>query len=648
VTPADLKLNVGKIVVTPDNIESLDNGYRTLDFQLGKYWRYYSTSPFHYNFELGSITAATGYVSTGQVDVPVELIKIKYDKLYITQLDNIDQLTLAGIKDLPISDAATIIFSKGNSNVGWKLTVHERDTAGNYDHDAIVARLDGLPHPFMPDDYIDIQAIELNSENQDMHLNLSGSVRPFDICDFTVQSITTGDGYFILNGSSLLGRDNVRVHGLASSFMGIQFDGPKNNITGKIVSSYQGAFETKGGVHCALDPNTVSQHKQHFRDKKFYSTTRMRIYEEGKGEFFLNGVLEVDYNYVKLHIIDADLNITDVQYTDADQSIRFQQGTGKMMVRRGVQLANADEWEFLEFDANLVDFNGINGNQPPMNFVVTGAVSAVNTRLEVENIEIAGGLAEIELTFDFEKQELYGSLDFTPPTPIQMGPVAVTYINAQILAGPSGFIFGGRLDGTIAAVFPARLGILLGSHNAIPGGMIDNVMHFTKFPTPPPSIADGSLSGFFITAQVHLIHAPMDTFDFGVGYIAGGAEVGFDAQVYMDFDAQGFAFGFGALAYAEVMAAADSWMSPCGICLSASLQLQLTGEIREVGNDWDVSGTGCGSLLFTLAICGVPVDDIGGKCDITFSSLNGTDVSAEFGESCSNNPAGGFDCTEDE
>ncbi|MEP6795279.1 MAG: hypothetical protein ABJB16_13195 [Saprospiraceae bacterium] len=638
VTPHDLQLSVGKIIVTTENIESLNNGSNKLDFKMGKLWRYYSTTPFHYDADIGAITASNGFIQTGQIDVPVRNPIIKPDKLIMNEIDNISQLTLAGIKDIPVEPGVNIILSKHLPDPGWLLTVQRLDDDGHVMPDAKVAEIKNLPPPFRHNDVVSISSILLNSENNDAGFNVNGNVRPFNIVDFNVQGITTGQGYFVFTGSAELGHQGVRVPGMRESSMAIQYNGPKSNLTGKIVSSFTDFFETSGQVNFTLDPNTTNATKQFYSQERFVSTGMIKVYE-GERSFQLKGVLDVDYNRVRIYVIDHDLDIPGINYTKQDQEISLGGQQKRLLVRQGVQNAHHEEWGSLTFDANMDQFTGVKTNQPPMSFVVHGPIQTNGAKLEVDNINM--GFGEIELIFNFEKQSLYGSMNFDPPTPIYLGPVSIDQIEAQILVEPQGFLFASVIEGKIAQTFPAALGLLLGSHTNIPNDMISFVMQKAKNQNPPESITDHNLSGFFLTGRVDLVDANMPEVNLVFFRVSGGVHVGFDARVYMDFTPGEETFGFGALAWAgaiiqaEVLAPPLTPPFPCelSICLSAEVQLLLEADVSHVGNNWVVNGHGCGSLTFSASTCGFS-ETISGKADINFSSAQGTDVSTTLGESC--------------
>lgn len=110
-----------------------------------------------------------------------------------------------------------------------------------------------------------------------------------------------------------------------------------------------------------------------------------------------------------------------------------------MLVRSGSQTVDDNQWEALSFKANMSDFEGLDPDQQPITFVVSGAVNATDANLSVDKIDL--GFAAIQLTYDFQKQSLFGAMDFDPPPPgIVMGPVTVDQIQAQILVDPDGFL----------------------------------------------------------------------------------------------------------------------------------------------------------------------------------------------------------------
>ncbi len=644
VTPRDLELSVGKIVVTPETIEDPDNNNNILEFKMGKLWRYYSTSPFRYDPELGGITATNGFIQTGQIDVPVSNPIIKPDKLIMSHIGNIDKLTLSGIKDIEVEDGVNIVLSKGDYYVGWKLSVGKLNSDGELIPDAVVAQIKDLPL-LRDQDVIQIRTILLNSESDDIDLTLHGEVRPYDIADLTVSGITTGPGYFILDGTAFLGKPGVRVPGLGANTMAIKYQGA--NLNGEIITNFAGTFETAGQVSFKMDGSVANSIKQYYQQKKFVCHGEIRVYEAG-GDFKLNGILEVTHAEVKIHVIDEDLDIDHIDYVKADQPIPFGSSGKRMIVRSGSQKVTQNEWQPLSFNANMDSFNGVDPDQPPIRFVVTGAMKATDASLEVDNIDL--GFAEIALTYNFEEQSLFGYMNFDPPGSIYMGPVSMDQIQAQILVEPAGFLFSALIDGAIAGdAFNARLGLLLGSHTDIPLDMIDFTMTYAKNKNPPQIFDDRALNGFFITGRIDLIDAPMTEVNFGLFGFKGGAEVGLDARFSMDFSQNGnLAFDFAALAFAGVMV--EAWVLvppiPCPdptICLSAYLELLLEASLQKTGGQWEISGHGCGSLSFSGSICGVS-GSIGGKVDIVFSSEHDPEIDAELNATCGGNSPSEYSC----
>ncbi len=648
VFPADLKLSVGKIKVTPETIESFNTGSNKLDFRMGSLWHYQSTTPYIYDPDIGAITAAEGYIRTGSVDIPMRNPIIKPHELIMNDIDQIHQLTLAGIKNLEIEPEVNIVLSHGTTggDRGWQLNARKLNGQGVVDDEAVVAKLYGLPSPLKSTDKIAIHTIILNSEDPDLDLNLDGQVRPFDIADFTVYSITTGAGYFTLTGPAALGREGMRVPGMQPSAMSIQYSGSINNLTGKIVSPFTGSFETSGQVNFTLEINDGNKTSQKFSNQRFVSTGIIKVYE-GQNNFTLHGILDVTPNDIKIHVIDHDLNIPNIDYVKADQPILLGSGNKELLVRSGLQVVENNAWQSLSFEANMNHFTGVKVNQPPMTFLVHGAMETLNDSLKVDKINL--GFADISLTYNFNTAALTGYMNFDPPSPILFGPVAVDKIEADILVDPNGFLFAAVVEGYITEAFPAYVGILLGSHNQIPNDFIRLTMSHAKNKRIPSNLTDHEINGFFITGRVDLIDVSIDEINLVIFRVSGGASVGFDARVYMDFSKNGdAAFGFGALAYAGAMVQASLLLPPVpcpdpSICLAAEVQLLLEADIRRTGGSWVVSGHGCGSLHFSAAICGLS-ESIGGKADINFSSDHDPDIHVSLGESCTGGTSSEFQC----
>jgi hypothetical protein len=211
----------------------------------------------------------------------------------------------------------------------------------------------------------------------------------------------------------------------------------------------------------------------------------------------------------------------------------------------------------------------------------------------------------------------------------------------MILVDPDGFLFSSSIDGSIAAMFNTRLGLLLGSHTQIPHEFLNLTMQYAKNKNIPESLNDRELNGFFITGRVDLIDVPVESVTIPPVYASGGASAGFDARLLMDFSRNGdAAFGFDALAFAGVMVTFGLLAPPpppcleLEICLAAEAQLMISTLLSYTGGNWNFEGTGCGSLNFSSSICGVSFE-IGGKAMITLSTQSGTNVDATLGETCS-------------
>ena len=631
VEPRDLELSVGKIRVTPEEIYSVDNTFNKLDFKMGKLWRYYSTTPFRYDHNIGGITVEHGFIQTGQVDVPVDNPIIKPNYLIMNEIGSLDRLTLAGIKELELADDVNIVLSKGeHQDIGWMLTVTKSN--GNDDMD-IVAKLKGDLEPLRPNDEVRIGSIYLHSEDEQMDLTLFGEVRPYDIADLTVNTITTGPGYFILEGDALLGRDDVRVPRLNVSAMAIQYEKAGGQLVGKVVSNYSGTLETIGKVSFTFDQSTSTSTKQYYKDKYFSSTGKIRVYEPGQGEFFVNGILEVKYDKVMLHIIDKDLNIPNLQYTKGDQAIRFGNDNKLMRVRVGNQTTTNNEWDFLHFDANMVNFTGVDSAQTPMSFMVEGPVSASDAGVSVDEIDV--GFAKMKITYEFETQSLIGSMSFTPVPSMALGPVIVDQIDAGIRVDPNGFLFDARIFGSYAEVFDANLGMLIGSHSAIPDDAIHNLMYYAENKELPVVLADRELKGFYLTGVVYVF----DIVDIEATMpfvppvtVKLGAEAGFDARFYMDFGTNNTTFGFEALVFAQAFASLSQPGNPLSPCLSATLKLLVRTILSESNGNWDFEGSGCGSFALEGDL-GFHVE-VAAKMDLIFSTQTGIDASLTLFDEC--------------
>lgn len=632
VTPSDLKLSVGKIVVNTDEIQTLDNGHRKLEFKMGTLWNYYSTTPYRYDPDIGGITTANGYISTGQVDVPMRNPIIKPNKLFMNDIDNISKLTLAGIKDLQILPDVGIILGPGDDNIGWKLTVQKNDQDDN--ESVAVAMLTGLPQPiFDSDESLTIYSILLDSENPDFNLTLGGVLRPYDIADFAVLSISTGQDYFSLNGAVQLGREGVRVPRMQESYLQIQFNGPKNNLSAKIVSSIGGSFETLGQVNFSLDSNTGDDINQSWSDKRYVSTGVFKVYE-GSDTFYLNGILDVRYNEIKIHVIDKGLEIPVVVYDrGVDQLIHLGEGDKKLIVRDGVQIVNGDVWDPLTYTANMLNFKGASPTQAPMTFVVTGSVETHGAEIEVKDIDL--GFGNISLSYDFEAQALYGSMQYSFTPSVTLGPVLVDYIGAEVQVDPDGFIFSAEVQGRYLGVFNVLVGLLVGAHSNIPDSIITNAMKRTEIKEIPLMLQDHAMAGFYLTGHVDIIDAYLEgslPLIIPTVEVKLGAEMGFDARIYMDFSGNTTYFGFDAYAYAIGIAMLKQDYNPLEICLRARLQVLFEMLLSESNGNWVFEGGGCGSLEFDG-----PLDiDFDAKVELKFSSDTGIDGDVALFEHCGN------------
>ena len=615
--PADLKIEAGEIIITPNDILPFSSGEK-LTFYLEE-WQVVAQSSWYYSKSQGAIFIAKAMVHTGVVDVPVEQVRLQPDDIDIDDPDlQKSGLSLGGVVPLQVY-TSNFIFGY-DTKCASDLKPHWKLRLINEGSDP-VAMFTGLPGA--ENHQITLDHITLYSNGEQIVGGLNDTVRFYNIMDMHLSQIATGKGFFKLRGRVDFDIPHLSKD-LSTDFT--YTNGPGGTIKGQW-EPLSFMLDTKGKVEF-----TSESSGQILMHNLFHAKGNLRIYGPD-GEINLKG---------QLMRTAAGCNISVIKINGEHQTIQLGDPNNVMRVLQGKADANiaAGDWGKFSFDARLEGFKGIGEGDSEMTFVVDGAIKATNQDISVTGIETP--LGDIKLTYNFKEQSLFGSMHVNN---LGIGAVEVQQGDFQILMDRKGYYF--LLGATVKVPIVQEIGmaILVGDYPEFNEVMRTTFESYSYNHNIPKGFEDG-FSGFLFNGKWEYDLLDNDGIDLVAFSIYATAKVGLDLRISADFSSG--AYELYVLGYGNFGLEISAFCVTGFFMLNAELGL----GAQIVDEKFDL--VGCASIQAGVGFeaC-VPVDPLAIFCldacisdcwtgsikaDMVWgesSSLPSFDVS--FGETCSNN-----------
>lgn len=596
--PNELDFDVGDVKVMNEDIIGLQGGGTQLAFGIGQ-WQVKATAPWSFDKDLGCITVPQAKLITHRAQADVTGLLLWPNNIDL-DAESLGEVRLGGVLPLEKSGSSPWEFGYSQAEQAWVLGKAAASS---------VMYFTGVPK-LLPD-RVDLTVFRLLSTGQDKVSVLESDHRYEDIMDFRVNGLDPGT-------------DNVQLLGRPS------LDMPNfPNASARILVSREGG-QLKSGL-APITATVPTRGKVEFTflggqvvsPGKFVTNGRFLVWDENKQKHFpLIGLLTHTKAGTRIDVIKTDGG-------EAPGSIVQQvalAGGKHMLVRDGQQQVGGNQWDELWFDANLAGFKALDPAQDPMRFVAKGAVRLSEGAIKMD--QIATPFGDMEVTYDFDKSALLGSLSIHQ---FPSAPLMVHEATLGLLADGGGFmVYCGDADVTVDILPPLinhlQPGFIIGAHTAVPDEVISKVMAKARNKSLPPQLAANRVNGLFITAKKPVLELDLPGIDLEVVTADGHLKTGIDTRYWMDLE-QGLHVG--GLAYFDFYYGAD--VTLCEMCLSMLMEMELSAAVQP-GPVF--SATGCGVAGISGSICGVGVSEsIHVRAEL--SSSGGLHVGTGSGSSCS-------------
>ncbi len=583
ITPSDLNLDVGVIVITPNSVESVQST-NEISAQLEK-WQVVSSD---WSFNGSGLVLHTGAIKTGLVDVPftkdlpITPVKLETEKSSF----DLKNLTLGGIVPLVITGDASFVYNpyagidepKGH----WSLMVIPKSGMSEC---AMINTLPGMSQG----DKISFGSFYVLS-NGETGFAADPNAPPitlYNAVSFTPVKIVVYPNRVNIPGSFDL---HIPLDGGGKTTSIDYYKDINNNIAFSF-DPINFKFDTKG-VHIdipgnANNPQTLDEHG---------FIAKGAVSEAGKFAFTLHLFRTPD---------STSLWIDPGQSLDiaANSSSKLNAIAGNMHVESGT-------WTNLWFAGDMTGTEGATGR---LAFTVYGEILANNQQVGVKNIPLPFG--NISLTYDFVNHRLFGSVDFSQG--INLGPTEVAGV-AEVLIDNDGWYFLAGANLKLVG-FGGQAAVIFGNYP-----MTDHIknlfgqfswiyQHKGEFPTAFPA----HIKGFYGEGEMQMPFIPSLGFNF---FIVSGelyVNIGGDQSIGMNFDG-GISYSTGVNIFGEAGAGIGGsiGIACAGLKASAIVIAGYGGQISTNG-DWFVEGDAsislCGSAYAGWGVCDSDCD--GTFCD---------------------------------
>lgn len=439
----DLKIRVGNIVVSKNDINLVKLPSDTLNFELEN-WKVNNLKEWDFNKNEDAIVLKEAMILTGKgINAKIKNLKIRPNYLGEGEIEMTgDALTLGGIAKIKLNKDLKPVFNYDNTGhyrISFVGTTSANKPAGT------VEQLPAMKNG----DRIKFESIGLLSNGNDI-LTINQRIKFYNIMDLSVSSIVSGSNNFMLQGMPDFGIPDFIPE---IAIMEYKLD-DKGDIEA-LLHPVNGKVEPPGHVIFTLDPE--SQDIQEDLFTSFGEITVRQGTGNDQGKFSFRAELSSTPDDCRI-----DLKVDNT----GDQIQNFQVGSNTLKVFEGSMQTtnNNSEWDNLKFKANTTQIAGLNkeGSDNVLDFTVDGTVKASCQSLEVSNINV--GLGKMNVTYDFNKGQLYGNLQLHN---IELGYGYLKEGEMSVLFDHDGYYLSCYTDIWLLHLFWADCGFIFGNSNHV-------------------------------------------------------------------------------------------------------------------------------------------------------------------------------------
>ena len=594
--PANFSVKIGDVTLDGNAINTA-TGSTPITVQMDKWQlvvKNWSVDPQH-----GGIYSENGVIHTTSLDIPFNYFNLRNDMFVINGF-NIDNISLGGgLAKLTAIDTSNVVLGY-DKNVGTDHLGHWvfRVSGSNDKPAAIIPKFKDISND-LPIDFIQLIS---NDENI---LSLRQTSTPQllannQLAAFYPEGITNGTDNFTLYGRLQLAAPRLTPMQLNVDFR--KKNGELQMTPGSVISSFEG----KGYVqfHTKLnDDKNISITKDKLTIHGILEEKPDATFAPMQADFVADA-LEKSYSVL---ILDAETKLT--------SNLKL-----NLVPGGGMKVAGKD-WDILSFSGRLEETgkpNSALSGKDMLTFNVYGDVQVKGNSLTMSH---DAGFGAFDMTFDFKKPELFGTLN-VPNTPIgefSFGGVMEMRFNKD------GWYIAG--SGTASCpVVPLvadgwEAGFVFGDYN-LDGDLWKTANQFIE-----PELVDHCflqenphLKGFYFAGAKKIFDIDVEK-DFIIvsGYIYAKAAIG--VGTYANFT-KSAAIGLRVAAFAAVGAGFSAPLVSGGV--DASIKAGLAAKYAD--SKFSISGDLTADLGFHLSVGACPVCD---ETNINQSVLLRIDTAAD-------------------
>lgn len=590
VEPSDIKLNIGDVSLDTNKINSLINKTTPINLSLDSW----ALQINKWSLD-GVLSATSGTLKTGLVDIPLNGLQLKPTELTNFDLD-LKSMSLGGVAQLKVI-GQTMFGYENQGNKKWYLTVDK----GNKNYAASFGGLPGME----VNDSIYISSFSLYSDGTKAFSPQYKNIKIYKVGNLSLDQMIVGNNSIEMSSLSF----NIPKAGQLGAL--VQYFKENNQIKFKLVQVpikiNTNGVELAFGTNASTQPEVLDVNGLRVRG----------IISEGD-KFSFNAWLYHTKDSTSIWVENPNIPTPPnsppknwQQLTIGGPATYLEKITGNMKVV-------SDSWQNFWFSGNLIVPSGIEQNKNKLTFTVYGDIVANNQELGVKNINSPFG--NISFTYEPEKKRFFGSLSMEKD-------LGYAYMKgtAEAVVDNEGWYFfaGGELE-VYNPNSKGAAGLLIGNHS-ITDQMKNTFQQYSyvyQHKGSLPMTFPSSLKGFYLEGMTSIpvqsiIGLPNIDIDLVVVSAKLWVNAGADMRLSTQFD-KGVTIGAGMDNLLDAGFSVSEWfVVECAkLSFSALLDIGSEGQVSTNG-DWAAELTGDITLTGQAKVgWGVCDSDCEGKlCD---------------------------------
>ena len=585
VEPADIKLSLGNVTITVNQIKPLINKTTQVNLSLGN-WNLLIDK---WSLD-GIFNATSGMLNTGLVNIPLKGLQLKPTEMTNFNLD-LTSMSLGGVAQLKIIGGISFGY-ENQGNKKWYLTVGK----GDKNYAASFSNLPGME----VNDSIYIASFSLYSDGTKNFSPQYKTIKIYKVGNLSLDQMIVGNNSIEMSSLSF----NIPKLGQLGAL--IQYFKENNSVKFKLVpvpiKINTNGVELAFGTDAATQPEIL----------------------DGQGLRLRGKISETDkftFDAWLYHTIDSTSIWLETPNTPQTKSNKWQQliiGGPLTYLDKvsGNMKVISNTWQNFWFSGNLIVPSGIEQNINKLTFTVYGDIVANNQELGIKNINSPFG--QISFTYEPENKRFVGSLSVEKD-------LDYAYMKGQanaVVDNEGWYFFAGGELNVYNPESKGAAGLLIGNHSVTDEmkNTFGQYSYVYKHKGSLPMTFPSSLKGFYMEGMTSIpvqsiIGLPSIHIDLKVVEAKLWINAGADMRLSMQFD-KGLTIGAGMDNLFDAGFSVGEWFvvecsklsfgalldigSEGQVSTNGSWAAELTGDITLTGQakvGWGVCDSDCEGKL---------------------------------------------------